>query len=99
MKLVISLAPEAVRDLSLIWHYIQPDSPANADKVIAGFKAKIAELGEYPWLGHKRADVANPDLRFLKVSAWLVCYMVQEPDLYVLRVVHAARDMRSIIWR
>ena len=57
----------------------------------------MLDLGvECPGLGHLREDLADEPLRFWPVYAFLIIYRPARP-LEVLRVLHAARDVRRLL--
>ena len=49
-----------------------------------------------PGLGHRRADVENPDIRFWKVYSYLIAYRPNTAPLRVIRVVHGAQDFPKL---
>lgn len=96
MKRVV-LTPEAQRDISDIWEYIAADSPAAADRVIGSIEEALYRLADTPGIGHVRDDLADNRHRFYLVHSYLIVFRHRTDPLQVLRVLHAARDVRSII--
>lgn len=87
----------ARQDLIAIWTYIATRSgAAAADRVLAAIHDAIQALAEQPGMGHTRADVQNPRYRFWTVHNFVIAYHFTRKPLTVARVVHGARDFRTI---
>lgn len=93
MKVFVTRA--AVKDIAAIWTHIATESIEAADRVADELHAAMRNLADMPGMGHRRADVANPDYRFWSVYSYLIAYRVQGQTLYVSRVIHGARDIRK----
>jgi len=48
-------------------------------------------------LGHLRADLADESLRFWQVYSYLIVYRAEADPLQVVRVLHASRDVRTLL--
>jgi plasmid stabilization system protein ParE len=92
----IHFKPQARVDLLEIWHYIANDSVAAADKVNDKIELAIRGLAEMPGKGHTRRDVKDESYRFWSVYSYVIAYRYDASTLTVVRVVHGARDFRSI---
>lgn len=95
MKLFVTRT--AFRDLASIWTRIAADIIDAADRVVDELHAAVRKLADMPGMGHRRADVANPNYRFWSVSSYLIVYRVQGQTMYVSRVVHGARDVGKVL--
>lgn len=52
-------------------------------------------LADMPGIGHQRSDV-HPRYRFWKVYSYLIAYRIERGNVVVTRVIHGARDIRSL---
>lgn len=91
------LSPEARADLEEIVDFIAADNPAAAERVLGELKAAMQRLAEMPLLGHLRQDLTAEPLRFWQVYSFLIIYRPEKSPLEVVRVLHAARDVRRLL--
>ena len=90
---------KARADLFDIWEYIAADNLDAADRVLQRIEADIAKLALMPGMGHQRADVRDARLRFWTIRPYVIAYRHTRRTLYVIRVIHGARDFRQIFRR
>jgi addiction module RelE/StbE family toxin len=83
----------ALDDVGEIRLYIGRDNPATARRVAARLVAKASSLELFPERG--RAGV-QPGTRELVVSAHIIVYRIDGDLVRILRVLHHARDRRSL---
>ena len=92
--------PQAADDLAEIWSYIAKDNPEAADRVEeAAFRA-CELLSTSPLAGRVRADLTSLPVRFWSVLPYRNYLIVYDPSatpLQILRILHAARDLPSIL--
>ena len=69
------LTPAAEEDLREIAEYLREESPRAAWKVLGDIRESIRQLTGNPFLGHKRADLADERVRFWSVYSYLVVYL------------------------
>lgn len=93
------LTADARMDLAEIAAYIRQDSPDAARRVVKSLQSAMAKLAERPGMGHIREDLAPTSLRFWPVYSYLVIYRPETRPIQILRVLHGARDVRSILER
>jgi plasmid stabilization system protein ParE len=93
------LSPESRDDLDEIIDYIARDSPQAARRVMKKIKEAIVLLAEMPMIGHLREDLTDEPLRFWPVYSCLVIYRAERKPLEVVRILHGARDVKSILAR
>jgi len=92
------VSPEALQDIGDIRSYIAMDNPEAADRVLQAFEASAALLATQPELGP-----CKPRLRGLRLwvvtqfPSYLMFYREQEGQVEIVRVLHGARDMKSIL--
>lgn len=99
----INVTPRARRDQNDIVEHLAPESLDAALLFIAKLHETYAVIGAQPRVGHTRPDVrgeAKRDIRCLVVSGFpnhLVFYRVNGDDIDVVRILHGARDIRSVM--
>ncbi|HZY61284.1 MAG TPA: type II toxin-antitoxin system RelE/ParE family toxin [Edaphobacter sp.] len=91
------LTPLAEQDLNEIWGYIGDDSVEAANNVLSKIEAAIYRLAEHPGLGHLREDLADRRHRFYLVYSYLIVFRSGTDPLQIIRVLHAARDVQTIL--
>ena len=87
----------AENDLDDIWDYIgrQNQSPVSADRVITSLIEKARSYAEQPEMGTLHTDL-GPDVRSFSVSNYIAFYQPMEKGIFVLRVIHGARDYPNL---
>ena len=92
--------PQAIADLFDIWSFIAEDSPAAADRVEEAVFRTCDFLAESPHAGRMRKDLTPLPLRFWVVQPYpnyLIVYDSEKRPLQIIRILHAARDIPSIL--
>jgi antitoxin ParD1/3/4 len=92
--------PQAVRDLLDIWSFIAQDNRDAADRVEAAVFRACELVAESPLAGRMRKDVTPLPLRFWVVhpySNYLIVYDPESKPLHVIRILHGARDLSSVL--
>ena len=92
-----SLTPLAVRDLEEIWDYIALDNLQAALRVTNQIELVTRRLARSPHIGHLREDLTDRGHRFYLVYSYLVVYRPGFRPLQIVRVLHAAGDIREIL--
>jgi len=87
----------ASRDLNEIWEYLSEDNLDAADRTLAAIEKAIRKLARQPGIGHLREDLADRRHRFLLVHPYLIVYRSSTKPLQVIRVLHTARDVQTIL--
>ncbi len=92
------VARQDIRDLT---HYIRTvqGSPQNALLVAERLKKQFAKLVESPGLGHVREELNDDEALVIAATGVLVIYDRTVKPLTILRVIHAARDLRGVFSR
>lgn len=96
MKFRIWRHPQVEEDLLDIWLFIAKDSIAAADRLIDAIEERCLLLADYPEIGPARPEI-GPDIRALSVRDHLVLYRRTEGRVEIVRVVHGARRLDSIL--
>src|SRR5271165_4098753 len=91
------VTPLAARDLDDIWNYLADDSLETADRVLLALEKAMNKLAKRPGIGHFREDLADRRHRFFLIYSYLIVYRPQTEPLQIVRVLHAARDVQSLL--
>ena len=92
------LTAAARLDLLQIWNYLAENrSIAGADKVARDLRAAIRKVVSSPFLGHMRPDLTDRPLLFYRVHAYFILSNPKSEPLQVVRVLHSARDLKSLL--
>ena len=91
------LTPAADQDLNDIWEYIAADNLEAADRVLSALETAFQRLADGPARGHYREDLADKRHRFDSVYAYLIVYRWETTPLQIIRVLHGARDVQTVI--
>jgi toxin ParE1/3/4 len=86
----------AERDLVDIGNFIARDSPAGAARFIARLEEHCQILAAHPLLGRPRDELA-PELRSLAYRRYVIFYRALADGAEIVRVLHAARDIRRAL--
>lgn len=90
------LSEKARADLQSIADYIATDNPAASARVVEGVEAAARLLVDVPFAGRSR-DELQPDLRGFAVRPYTLFYQVRTDFVYVVRVLHQARDIEKAL--
>jgi antitoxin ParD1/3/4 len=93
------LAPEALQDLQDIWDFIAVDNPEAASALQEEFFEAIAGLAIMPGKGHKRDDLTDRPVHFFRVRSYLIVYRADSDPIQIVAVLHAARDIPTVLRR
>ncbi len=91
------LTPLAAGDLDQIWDYLAEDSIEAADRALEDIEKVLQQLVEHPGIGHLREDLADKRHRFFPVHSYLVVYRDERAVIQVIRILHASRDVQSLL--
>jgi len=92
----VVVRPRASEDLAEIWAFIAEDSIKHADKFAALIDDHFRALARRPLMGRSRPELA-PDLRSFPVGQYVIFYMPLPKGVEIVRVLHGARDVESIL--
>ena len=96
MSRKLRVSREARRDLDEIWFYIAQDSLTNADRFVDRLSERFPLLASMPHMGRSREDLAE-GLRGFPFESYLILYRVQDRNIEIVRVLHAARDIEKAL--
>jgi toxin ParE1/3/4 len=91
------LSLEASRDVQQIWAYIAADSIKAARRVRLQILDACRRIAENPGIGHRREDLTNKSVCFWPVGSYLIIYNPARRPIEIVRVVHGARDVPSLL--
>ena|ERR1700690_2540687 len=91
------LTPLAEQDLIDIWDHIATGNIDAAYRVLGRLETTMQKLARTPRIGHFREDLADRRQRFFLVYSYLIVYRAETKPMQVLRVLHAARDIRELL--
>ncbi len=91
------LTPRAEQDVSDIWEHIADDDMRAAGRVLDALERAMLKLAKNPGIGHWREELADKRHRFFLVYSYLIVCRYQTEPLQIIRVLHPARDVQSIL--
>ncbi len=91
------LTKRAKLDIDEIWDYLAADNIAAAERVITALQGATIRIGKNPGIGHWREELADKRHRFFLVYSYLIVYRENTKPLQIIRVLHANRDIRSLL--
>jgi toxin ParE1/3/4 len=92
----VTFSPSARRDLLGIFEFIAADRPEAALGFIERVESACGRLGAFPEMGSLREDLA-PALRAFAMGRYVILYRPAENGVDIVRVVHGARDLPSLL--
>ena len=102
MTLRILITPKANQDLDDLFDYIAQNNSDAGLRFFDAARKTIAKLAQNPEMGNSYF-VSNPRLQGLRKSRvkdfekYLIFYLVSEDILTVVRIIHAARDIPTML--
>ena len=91
-------AETAYGDLEQIAQYIARDSEFYAASFVTEMLNAARSLGEFAERGRVVPELREPSIRELLVGNYRLVYVMRHEAIYVLGVIHAARDLGRL-WR
>ena len=96
MTLVVSL-PAQLDLIDISNHLLRTAGPTVATRVVAALHAAMARLAGGSAVGHPRPDLAPAPTQFYLVFRYLIVHRADRGSLEVVRVLHSARDVQSLL--
>lgn len=94
--MTVRWSPRATQDAREIWLYIAADEVAHADVWLERVPDKLDDLAATPAIGTPR-DELLPRLRSRTLGNYRIFYReLAAGGIEVLRIIHAARDLRQM---
>jgi plasmid stabilization system protein ParE len=92
------LSAAARLDLLDVWNYLADAASLDvADKVAENIEEAIGQIAKSPEFGHRRPDLTSRNILFYRVHSYLVIYRPDTKPLHVIRILHAARDVKRLL--
>ena len=93
------LSPDARHDLLAIQDYYLDEkrSASAAEAVFCELGRGFQQIARTPWIGHRREDLTNRDVRFLRIGAYFIVYRPDPSPVRVVRILHGSRDIGAIL--
>ena len=92
------LSDQAKEDMVEMWEYIAQENPSAADRLLQTLVKQYKSLAENPGMGRLREEL-RPDIRSFPVGNYLILYRAIPEGIAVLRIIHGARDLESLLER
>ena len=86
----------SIRDLENIHAYIAADSTTYANRFIARLIHSVEAAESFPKSGRKVPEIQDDALREFLVENYRVIYRIEKDQIFVITVVHAARDLSRL---
>jgi addiction module RelE/StbE family toxin len=86
----------AWRDLEHIADYIAEDSPGYAAALVQRIRDQARSLEEMAERGRVVPELDQPTVRELVVGSYRLIYEISEGNVYVLALIHGARDLTAL---
>jgi toxin ParE1/3/4 len=85
----------ALQDLVHIGDYIARDNPRAAVKLMDRLEMECQRIAEQPDRGMSHEELPESHLVF-PVGNYLIVYQTNETGVFILRIVHGARDLSQL---
>jgi plasmid stabilization system protein ParE len=92
-----NISHEAKLDLFEIQDFIAQDNISMAEKVVNEIFDVFEKLSKNPFMGHRRSDLTDEDVRFFSIYSYLIIYNATTKPISIIRVLSGFRDIQSII--
>jgi len=93
-------SPLAREDIDAAASYIADENPTAARRFQSAIQESVNLLVKFPTLGPAYPHPDHPDLRAKLVSGFknfVIFYDVRDEQIFVVRVLHAARDIPGVL--
>jgi toxin ParE1/3/4 len=87
---------QAETDLAEILDYLEDRNPQAAERLATAIDERCSLLGQLPLMGRTREEL-SPGLRSVVIEQYVLFYRVTATAVEVLRILHGARDIDTII--
>ena len=74
----------------------RPNNPRAANWLIQTIVTPYLRLEDTPGMGRDRSEL-RPGIRSLPVKSYVIFYRFDEERVFVVRVLHGARNMRAVV--
>jgi len=93
------ISPRARRELAEIVEWIAQDNPQAAVAFRSEVEKVARRIGNHPRIGRFRPELARGPYRFIRIAGYPYLIVYREDDMPppVVRVVHMARDLPTVL--
>lgn len=88
-------SPSAEKDLNDILSYVSIDDQPRVAKFIARMREAVDKLAIFPQIGTKYDKIKGRDVRDYSHWPYRIIYTFDDKRVYVLRVMHGARNLKG----
>ena len=98
-KFQIRFLKIAEEDFAEIISYIAADNPKAANAIANKIEKNLELLSENPLLGRipRDEEIRKLRYRYIIVQNYIVFYTIENKTIYIHRILHSARDYKSIL--
>ncbi len=89
----------AGKDIQDIEDFIARDSVLHAITFVDRIVESVDILLKNPHIGRIVPEFSRPDLREVIVGNYRIVYLLKDDEVFILRVVHGARDLLALVRR
>ena len=93
--LEVTVSPKALSDTFEIWSYIAENNLQAADRWVDELTDQYNLICRQPFLGRQQ-DELETELRSIPFGRYLIFYKAREDKIYIIRVLHSARNISSL---
>lgn len=86
----------AILDLETIKEYIAKDSEYYASRFVEKVIYAVEKLIGFPRLGRQVPELNKDEIRELLYNNYRIIYKLNSTELYILAVIHAARELNKL---
>jgi toxin ParE1/3/4 len=90
------ITEQAEADLDKAWDYLAERNLRAADQLIDGILKRARLHAQFPLMGRPRDDLVS-GLRSFAVASHVIFYRLAGGTIEILRILHGARDIDSIM--
>ena len=94
----VSWTESAWKDLEEVADFISKDSPYYAAALVREVRTAARTLSSLAYRGRQVPEFEDPSLRELLVRDYRLIYKITESDLFIIALIHGARDLESL-WK
>ena len=94
--LSVARTDQAETDLAEILDYLDERNPRAAERLATAIDDRCTLLSQLPLMGRTREEL-SPGLRSLVIEHYVLFYRVKATAVEVLRILHGARDIDTIM--
>jgi len=98
-KYQVRLLNIAEEDFTEIISFIAADNPSAADAIANNIEKNLELLSANPNLGRipREEEIRNLGYRYLIVQNYLIFYTIEEKTIFIHRILHGARDYKTLL--